>query len=455
VHNVVYVATEHDSVYAFDADGDQSTPIWHDSFINPAAGVTPIPPADTGETGDIPNEIGITGTPVIDPSSNTLYVVAATKEVSGGTTTYVNRLHALDLSTGAEKFGGPVVITAKVPGTGVDAQNGMISFNNITENQRAALTLVNGEVYVAFANHGFNPPYHGWVMAYNASTLHQDWVYCTTANAQSGGVWMGGDGLTVDSSGNLFFSTGNGTYDGPGGGGDYGDTLLKLSPSGAVVDYFTPYNYQALDTGDIDLASGGVLMLPDQPGAHPHEILTAGKGGTVYLVNRDNMGHVGTTNDNQIVQSLIRIFPTGGSDDTGNYSSPTYFNGSVYYAPVDGALMAFSLSNGLLSTSATSESPEVYGGDTSTFSARGGETAISANGSSHGILWALQSNGDSLPGTLHAYDPINLANEYWSSDQAGTRDQLDPWLKFTVPLVANGHVYVVSAGRLTAYGLLP
>jgi Concanavalin A-like lectin/glucanases superfamily len=454
-HNVVYVATEHDSVYAFDADGKSSTPLWKDSFINPAVGVTPIPPADTGETGDIPNEIGITGTPVIDQATNTLYVVAATKEVSGGTTTYVNRLHALNLSTGAEVDGGPVVINPQVAGTGVDAVNGQVSFNKIGENQRASLLLVGNEVYVAFADHGFNPPYHGWVLAYNGSTLHQDWAFCTTCNSQSGGVWMGGGGVAADSAGNLFFSTGNGTFDQNAGGGDYGDTLLKLNSSGAVSDYFTPYNYQALDNGDIDLASGGIILLPDQPGPFAHEVLVAGKGGTIYLVNRDNMGHAGTTSDSQIIQSDINVFPTGGSYNTGNYSEPTYFNGNVYYAPVDGPVMQFSLTNGRLSTAPTSESSAVFNGKTSTFSARGGETAISANGTSNGILWALQSNGDSTPGTLHAYNPSNLAQEYWNSDQSGTRDQLDPWLKFTLPLVANGRVYVVSQGKLTAYGLLP
>jgi hypothetical protein len=456
IHNVVYVATEHDSVYAFDADGGGT--LWKDSFIDPANGINPIPPSVTGETQDIPNEIGITGTPVIDQGTNTMYLVTATQEVVGGTTSYVNRLHAIDLSTGQEKFGGPVVINPQVPGTGVDAVNGKVSFNNITENQRASLLLVGGELYVAFANHGFNPPYHGWILAYNASTLHQDWAFNTTPNAQSGGVWMGGDGIAADSSGNLFFSTGNGTFDQNSGGGDYGDTLLKLTggaTGGNVSDYFTPFNYQALDSGDVDLASGGIVLLPTQPGPHPDEVLAAGKDGTIYLVDRDNMGHVGSGNNNQIVQSLVNVFPTGGSFNTGNYSQPTYFNGSVYYAPVDGPVMAFTLTNGLLSTSPTSESSEIFNGKTSTFSARGGETAISANGTSNGILWALQSNGDSLPGTLHAYNPANLADEYWNSDQAGTRDQLDPWLKFTIPLVANGRVYVVSQGRLTAYGLLP
>ena len=455
VHNVVYIATEHDSVFAFDADGRSSTPLWHTSFINPAGGVTPIPPEDTGEFEDIPNEIGITGTPVIDPATHTLYLVAATKEVGGGSTRYVNRLHALDLATGSEKFGGPVIIDANVPGTGVDAVGGRISFNNVTENQRPALLQVGGEIYVAFANHGFNPPYHGWVMAYNATTLHQDWVFCTTPNAQSGGVWMGGDGVAADTSGSLFFSTGNGTFDANQGRGDYGDTLLKLNPNGTVADYFTPYNYATLDSQDIDLASGGVILLPDQPGSHPHEVIVAGKGGTVYLVDRDNMGHVGAGNDNQIVQSLINVFPTGGSYNTGNYSAPTYFNSTVYFAPVRGPVMAFSLANGRLSTSPTSQSTAIFDGRTSTFSARGGETAISANGNTNGVLWALQSNGDSQPGTLHAYDPSDLSREYYTSDQAGARDRLDSWLKFTTPLIANGHVYVVSAGRLTAFGLLP
>ena len=456
-HNVVYVATEHDSVYAFDANGLSSTPLWHDSFINPAAGVTPIPPAVTGENEDIPNEIGITGTPVIDPATNTLYVVAATAETSGGSTTYVNRLHALDPATGAEKNGGPVQITASVPGTGDGSQNGVITFNNITENQRPALLLANGELYIGFANHGNNPPYHGWLFAYNPATLHRDWVFVTTPNAHSGGIWMGGDGIAADSSGSLFFSTGNGTYDGPSGGGDYGDTLLKLNPDGTIADYFTPYNYAALESGDIDLASGGIVLLPDQPGSHTHEVIVGGKGGTLYVVDRDTgkMGKVRSGNDNQIVQSLINIFPTGGSYNTGNYSAPVYYNGAVYYAPVKGPVMAFTLTNGLLSTSPTSQSSQIFDGKTSTFSARGGEMAVSASGNTNGILWALQSNGDSLPGTLHAYNPSNLAQEYWSSDQAGTRDQLDPWLKFTIPLVANGRVYVVSAGKLTAFGLLP
>ena len=343
-----------------------------------------------------------------------------------------------------------------VPGTGVDAVNGTISFNNITENQRASLLLVGGEVYVAFANHGYNPPYHGWVMAYNASTLHQDWVFCTTPNAQSGGVWMGGGGIAADGAGNLFFSTGNGTFDQNSGGGDYGDTLLKLSPSGTVSDYFTPFNYQALDSGDIDLAVGRRDPAARPGRAHPHEVIAAGKGGTVYVVDRDNMGHVGTTSDNQIVQSLINVFPTGGSFNTGNYSEPTYFNGS-------GLLRARSTVRSWRSASPTGccRPHRRRSRRRSTTARRARSRRAEARPRSRPTATATAScgrcraTGTASPARCTPTIPPNLANEYWNSDQAGTRDQLDPWLKFTLPLVANGHVYVVSQGRLTAYGLLP
>ena len=270
---------------------------------------------------------------------------------------------------------------------------------------------------------------------------------------------MGGDGFAVDSSGNLFFTTGNGRFDGPstsGGQNDFGDTLLKLSPSGTRMDFFTPWDYSTLESGDIDLASSGVILLPTQAGTHANEAIVTGKGGNIYLVDRNSMGGVNNgNNDNQIVQELRDIFPTCCSGETGNYSAPTYYNGSVFFAPVDGQLMAFSLSNGRLSTAPTSKSSETYDGTTNTFISRGGETAISANGSSNGILWAMQSNGDGSQGTLHAYNPSNLGTEYYTSDQAGARDQFDTWLKFTIPTVANGRVYVVSAGQLTAFGLLP
>jgi hypothetical protein len=259
---------------------------------------------------------------------------------------------------------------------------------------------------------------------------------------------MSGDGLATDSTGSLYFITGNGTFDANTGGKDYGDSYERLSPTGAVQDYFTPSDQATLSSQDLDLDSGGPLIPPDQGGAFPHEIINAGKEGTVYVVNRDNMGHF-SSNKDAVIQELVHIFPNNQPDPTtgGNFSAPVYFNGSVYFAPVQGPVQAFSLINGLLSTSPTSQTPIVYGG-------RGGTTAVSANGSTNGILWALQPGGRSN-GILHAYDPSNLAHELWNSNQAGSRDLLIPWSKFTPPVVANGRVYVASnTGAITAYGLL-
>ncbi len=273
IHNVVYVATEHDSVYAFDANGLDSAPLWHVSFINPAAGVTTVPAADEGELWDIPDEVGVTGTPVIDPTTNTMYVVAATKEVTGGQTNYVLRLHALDITTGAEKFGGPVVIQASVPGTGDGSVNGVLTFTPLRENQRTGLLLLNGVVYFGFSSHGDVEPFHGWLFGYSASTLQQVLVYCPTPNSTDGGIWMDGDGLATDSTGDLYFITGDGGFDVNTGGIDYGDSFEKLSPTGTVVDYFTPSVQSTLDADNLDLGSGGVLLLPTQSGPYPDEMV--------------------------------------------------------------------------------------------------------------------------------------------------------------------------------------
>ena len=446
VHNVVIVATEHDSVYAFDADNRSGTPLWHVNFTNPAAGVTTVPAADTGETGDIPNEIGITGTPVIDPSTGTIYVVAKTKEVSGGTTSYVQRLHALDLATGAEKT-NPAVIQASVPGTGNGSSGGTLTFNSLRQNQRAGLLLANGVVYVGFSSHGDQEPFHGWVLGYNASTLQRVMVFCTTPNGQNGGVWMDGDGVATDSTGSLYLISGDGTMDANTGGSDYGDSFLKLSTGGTVQDYFSPSVQTTLDQNNLDLGAGGVLLLPDQSGAHPHEMVSAGKNGTIYLVDRDHMGGFNPSTD-QIVQEDVNIFKNNLGIEGGNFSSPVYWNGWIYFAPVQGTVQAFKLTNGLLTTSPTSQSSETY-------AARGGTMSISANGSSNGILWTLQTGGPGVPGILHAYDATNLSNELYNSNQAASRDALDEWDKFTVPVVANGQVYVTSNSQLTVYGLLP
>ena len=453
-HNIVIVATEHDSVYAFDANGESSSPLWHVNFTNPSAGVTTVPAADTGETGDIPNEIGITSTPVIDPSTGTIYVVAATKEVTGGKATYVQRLHALDLTTGAEKLGGPVVINASVPGTGAGSSAGTLTFNALRENQRTGLLLANGVVYFGFSSHGDQPPFHGWVLGYNASTLQQVMKFSTSPNSSNGGVWMDGDGIATDSTGSLYFISGDGTMDANTGGSDYSDSFIKLSTSGAVQDYFSPSAQTTLDQGNLDLGAGGGLLLPDQSGPNPHEMVSAGKNGTVYLVNRDKMGGYSASSDSDI-QSLTNIFPNTMGIEGGNFSSPVYWNGWVYFAPIAGAVQAFKLTNGLLSTSPTSQTPETYDGTYGNFVGRGGTMSISANGASNGILWTLQTGGIGVPGILHAYDAADLSHELYNSNQAGSRDALDEWDKFSAPVVANGEVFVTSDSQLTVYGLLP
>jgi chitodextrinase len=452
VHNVVYVATEHDSVYAFDADGISASPLWQRSFLS--AGVTPVPASDTGECCDLAPEIGVTGTPVIDRSTNTLYVVAKTKE---GPNTYVQRLHALDLGSGAEKFGGPVVIQARVPGTGNGASGGHVEFDPLRQNQRPSLLLNNGVVFVGFGSHGDQQPYHGWLLGYDAGTLQPVMTLNVSPNADGGGIWQANGGPAADAAGNIYVITGNGAFDANTGGSDFGDSFLKVTPSGTIADYFTPWNQGALNANNFDLGAAGPLLLPDQPGAHPHLMVSAGKNNTICLVDRDAMGHYsGTTSDNQIVQSLINIFPFG-TPEPGNYSAPVYFNGTVYFGPIADSIQAFPLTNGLLRTTALTRSADV-------FKYPGATLAISAAGTSDGILWAIQRNGDcgvqpscgtAAPGVLKAYDASNLGTLLYSSDQMAARDMFDFATKFSVPLVANGKVFVGSLGQLTVYGLLP
>jgi fibronectin type 3 domain-containing protein len=449
-HNVVYVATEHDSVYAYDADGGSTTPLWKKSFIDPANGITTVPAGDTGECCDIAPEIGITSTPVIDKNTNTIYVVAKTKEVVSGTTKYAQRLHALDLATGNEKFGGPVVIQASVPGTGAGSTNGQLPFDSLRENQRTGLLLLNGVLYFGFASHGDNQPYHGWIFGYNASTLQRTLAFCLTPNTEGAGVWMSGGGIASDSTGSLYYITGDGEFDGNSGGSNWGDSYIKMTTAGVVTDYFTPFNQDLLNSGNHDLGSGGALLLPDQPGPHPHEMVSSGKDGSIYLVDRDNMGHYSSSTNN-IVQTLPNIFPNG-SPEPGNFSPPVYYNGYVFFGPLGDKLQAFKLTNGLLSTTATFRSA-------ATFPDRGASMAVSASGSSNGILWAVQRNGTGSPGVLFAYDPMNstggVLNELYDSAQAGTRDTLGVAAKFNIPLIANGKVFVAGTNTLTVYGLLP
>ena len=428
-HNVIYVATEEDQIYAFDADSNQGSDakaLWERSFTNPARGITPVPSSDEG-CGDLTPWIGITGTPVIDPTTNTMYVVVSTKENGA----YYQRLHALDVTTGQEKFGGPVSIRAL---------RGPMVFNAQYEGQRAGLLLENGSVYIAWGSHCDITPYAGWLMAYSASTLQQQAVFPTNNNYNLGGIWMAGSGVAADTDGNIFVATGNGKFT---GGQDFGDSILKLDPSGntfAVADFFTPANQSYLASNDLDLGSGGVMLLPDQPGSHPYLLVQSGKEGTIYIVDRTNMGKY-NANSNSNLQTLY--YAVGGM-----WSMPAYWNGYVYVWGEFDVIKAYSLTDGLLSSSPTSEGSHgvIYPGAT---------PSISANGSTNAIVWAIESDAYGTgAAVLHAYDATNLATELYNSNQNSTRDNPGIAVKFTVPTVANGKVYVAEQNEMSVYGLL-
>jgi hypothetical protein len=444
-HNVLYVATEHDSVYAFDADsntGGNASPLWQKSFIDPAHGITTVSSADVSCTDLIP-EIGITSTPAIDPASGTLYVLAKTKENGK----YAHRLHALDVTTGAEKFGGPVLIKGRIKGTGDGSVNGFVYFNPLREAQRPGLLLQNGQVYIGWASHCDIGPYHGWVMSYNATTLAQTAVYNSTPNGGLAGFWASGSGLAGDASFNTYVATGNGTFDADSNGLDYGDSIIKLAPPAKnrlkPIDYFTPFNQQQLNDTDADLGSGGVLLLPDQSGPHKHLLLQAGKEGTIYLIDRDNMGHFNPNDNSQIVQSLDEV--VGGL-----WSMPAWWNNRVYIGGTGDymKLYTFDPVAGLLSTSPASQSAKFFGFP-------GPTPSISANGTTNGIVWALQNEGFNNGSTvLRAYDATDLSKELYNTMQNPSRDDPGPAVKFTVPAIANGKVYVPAVKQVTVYGLL-
>lgn len=444
-HTVVYVATENDSVFAFDGNsntGSNSAPLWQVSFIDTAKGITTVPATDLGSNLISP-QIGITGTPVIDPGNGTLYVVAATKENG----VYYQRLHALDLASGAEKVGGPVVIAAKVKGTGSNSVDGYISFDPFRSNQRAALLLMNGAVFISWASHGLETedPYHGWVLAYNENTLALEGSFCVTPNGDQGGIWQSGNGLAADTVGNIFFMVGNGSFDANKSGSDYGMSYVRLTAKGGlrVADYFTPYNAIAESANDLDLGSGGALLLPYQSGASaPYLAVGAGKDGNLYLVNRKDMGRFNSKNNSQIVQEIPLAFAGNGV-----YSSPAFWQGNLYYWAVFDYLRVFQVSGGLIVMPPIALSSY-------SLASPGATPVISSNGDTNGIVWALDTSKSLTngPAVLHALDALS-ALELYNSSQAGSRDVAGDAVRFTVPSVANGKVYVGTATELDVYGL--
>ena len=424
VRDVIYVATEHNSVYAFDASGSTTSPLWKKSFL--INGATTVPQSDVGST--IYPEIGITGTPVIDPATNTLYVVAVTKE-SGS---YVQRLHALDLITGSEKFGGPKKIEASVSGTGDGNVNGTIAFQAKIQLQRPALALVGSTVYIAWASHGDNGPYHGWVLGYNKSTLSRVSVHNNTPNGRRGGIWMSGGGMAVDGSGNLYYISGNGTFTAHNGGKEYGDSIVKLSPSLTVLDYFTPFDQANMNSHDIDLGVGGPTLLPGG------KIVFADKKGSIYLVNMGDMGKYRSGSNSQISQYIDQAL---GSH---NHSQPAYWNGNIYISQESGPVHKFSYDGAWIGTSPVKTSKS--------FAFPGVNPVISADGNVNGIMWVIEKPS-SGGGVLRAYNALTMT-ELYNSAQSGTRDSLSTAVKFTPVTVANGKVIVGLKGQVAVFGLL-
>jgi hypothetical protein len=433
-HNVVYVATQHDTVYAFDADSNQgggAAPLWSVSLTN---GGTSVPISDHGCTGTHYTEIGIMGTPVIDAAKTTMYLVAKTRENGE----HIFRLHALDITNGAEEFGGPVEIGGSAP-----SQTGPVPFDPVVHIQRPALLLANGTIYIGFGSNGCDKfAYHGWLFAYDAHSFQQLAVFLTTPDDKGAALWQGGAGPSADATGNVYVATANGGFDAFFGGSDYGDSVLKMGWTGTtfgVIDYFTPYNQQFLAENDRDLGSSGVLLLPTQPGAHPHEMVAGGKAGTLYLIDRDTLGAFHQDNDSQIVQSLTGVVQR-------LKGVPAFFNGSLYVAGDRDFIKQFSLSGGLLSLQPISQTPNAFNGNGPS------SISISANGQTNGIVWAMQHTG----AALQAYDATNLSLQLYSSNQAlHNRDKLSDLARFTTPTVANGRVFTGGKKELSVYGLLP
>jgi len=498
LHDVLFVATQHDTLYALDASSGDPLLLWKRSFFDTAlpgaTSVTSVPNGDTG-SGDITVEIGITGTPVIDPVSNTLYLVAKSKETVAGVDHYVQRLHAVNMSDGTDRV-APLVIgdtssgntnntQIYVYGTGdgsvTDPYNGtgrsVVQFNALREHQRGALTIVNGVIYIPWASHGDNGPYHGWVVGVDPATLAVKGVFNTTPNGGLGGIWQAGGALSSDGT-NLYFETGNGTFDGDNGNdtnvprpgtvtgldangfpvkGNYGDSFVKVgldpttSPTNQningwglkVVDYFTPFDQQYLNVRDLDVGSAADLVLPDSVGSasHPHLLIGSGKEGIIYLIDRENMGKYGS--DDAVVQKV-------GGQLSGSLDTAAYYQNQIYYVEgYGGTAKTFSIASATMSNTPTSRS-----GDTFAFA--GSTPSISANGAQEGIVWDV----DRGTNQLRAYSSDSYATELYNSAMAaGNRDALGAAVKFQVPTVANGHVYVGSGtgspnNFINVYGLI-
>jgi len=440
--NVLYVVTEHDSVYAFDADsinGTTSAFLWKASVLGSGER-----PSDNRGCDQVSPEIGITSTPVIDRSRNALYVVAMSKDSSGN---YFQRLHALDLTTGAELFGGPTTITAKFPGTGAHSSGGNVVFDPRQYKERPGLLQLGNTIYTTWASHCDIGPYTSWMMSFSADTLAQTSVLNLVPNGNDGGIWMSGAAPSADAAGNIYFIIGNGdfdtTLDGNGfpKNGNCGNCFVKVTSTAPLqlLDYFTPLNTVSESNGDVDFGSGGQLLLPDLvdgSGQTRHIGVGAGKDGNIYIVDLENMGKFNANQDN--------IYEQINGQIGGVYSKPAYFNNTVYYGAVNDNLKAFPITSAKLAGTPSSKSAHSFGYPGTT-------PSVSSSGNSNGIVWAIENSG----AVLHAYDATNLSKELYNSSQAANGRDSFSGNKFITPMVANGKVFIGTPNSVAVFGLLP
>ncbi len=444
--NVLYVATEHGSVYAFDADsvnGNTSAFLWKTAVLG--SGETS---SDDRGCGQVSPEIGVTATPVIDRTRGAhgaIYVVAMSKDANGN---YFHRLHALDLTTGAELFGGPTLVQATYPGTGDNSSNGNVVFDAKQYKERPGLLQIGGTIYTTWSSHCDAGPYTSWVMSYDANTLSQTSVLNLVPNGSEGGIWMAGTAPGADASGNIYFMVGNGDFgttlnaSGFPANANCGQCYVRLSSSAPMklLDYFTPSNTVSESNSDTDFGSGGPLLLPDLVdgnGTTRHLAVGSGKDSIIYVVDRDNMGKFNSTTDNIYQQISGQI--------GGVWSKPSYFNNTVYYGAVGDHLKSFPITSAKLSATPATQS-------SNSFAYPGTTPSISANGTSNGIVWAVE-NGST--GVLHAYNATNLTSELYNSNQAANNRDHFSDNKFVTPMVANGKVYVGTPNSVVVFGLLP
>ena len=439
VHDVVFVATEHASVYAFDAAGNPAEPLWQRSFLG--AGVEPMP-GNMVSCFFIQPEVGITPTPVIDIAAKTMYVLVRTKEHD----LYYQRLHALDIATGSLRPGSGTAIraTVKLGSSLLGLVSNDVSFNAVVENPRAALLYANGTVYIAWGSSCDAGNYYGWVMAYDARTLQQKAVFNAAPVSGKAGIWQSDAGIAADADGNVYAVTGNGKFTAVQGGKDYGDSVLKLA-GGALqlLDYFTPFDQERLNREDLDLGSSGPVLLPDQGGAHRHVLVTVGKDGVIYVIDRDRMGKFHAGSNAHAIQALQGLGQGGGG-----YGAPAYWNGHLFTFGRNDVLKDFAVDNGRLT-----EKPAHQG----TFKYHPATPVVSANGTKDGIVWVALTkawNAGETFGILQAYDAADVSRMLYSSSENGGRDAPGLVTRFAIPTVAGGRVYVGMKKGVWVYGLL-